>query len=1425
MGTVGVVDKNNLTLTDDGTTITSATATLSNLLDGTAESLSANAGSTGIVISYNSGTGVLSLSGSSSIANYQQVLRTVAYNDTSTNPNTTPRTINFVVNDGNSNSATVTSTVNLTAVDNPSVLTVSDTSSYTENAAAGLVAPTLTVSDPDGLNGAKVSIGTNFDVNDRLGIQGQGGTSGTISGLTWNYDPTKGILTFTGAASAAVYQAALRQVVYSNVSETPIAGDRSIQFALGAGLANPENGHYYEFVNAGGAVSWTAARDAAAARNYFGLQGYLVTVTSAAESSFVSSKLQGQGWLGASDETVEGDWRWVTGPEAGQQFWQGLGNGGSVVGGKYNNWNPGEPNNAGNEDYGQFLLNGKWNDLPLNPGSISGYVVEYGGLQSDPTLQLTGNATVTVIAVNDAPTVTAAPATIAITEDTTTALTGITFADVDAGSSNVTATLTVGAGTLAAITGSGVTVGGTATNLTLDGTVAAINNFIAGNQLTYTTDLNATTAQTLGVSINDNGNVGTGGALTSAVTNVALNVTAVNDAPTVLAPPTITVTEDVTTILTGIVFSDVDAGGGNVTATLTVGAGILAATSGNGVTVGGTATNLTLDGTIGAINGFIAGNQLTYTTAANSITAQTLGVNLNDGGNTGTGGALNSGVTNVNLMVTPVNDAPSFTKGTDQTITAGTGIQTLTNWATGFNPGPLDESGQTVQAYDLTVDTNPGIFAVAPAIDTFGNLTYTPATNIATPTTATISVRVRDNGGIANGGIDQSAVQTFAITVKPQPTISIATVSQNEGNSGTTAYTFTVSLNDTSTQTVRVNYATADSTATIADSDYSAASGTLTFAPGDTSKTFTVNVNGDNRYENTEAFLVNLSNAINGTIATGSNSVNGTITNDDTVPVVNITPTVTHAEGNSGTTPYDFTVTLSNSSFEAIAINYSTSDGTATIADGDYTAANGIVNFAPGEISKTITVNAIGDTTFEPDQAFQVKLTGSAVGSGAVSLGNTVGTGAITNDDTQPIISIGNVSQVEGNSGTTAYTFTVSLSNASAQAVAVNYTTADGTATAASGDFVAANGSLSFAAGETSKTITINANGDPNRELDETFSVKLLTPTNATLAASANIGVGTIVNDDRVNLVWRSDPSPTLQGTGKNAIWQLNGFTLESGYYLPPVADANWQIISTADFNNDGTADLLWRNKASGENAIWQLNSTGLQAGHFITPLADLNWQIASTADFNNDGIADIVWRNKATGQNAIWQMKSDFTVQTGYFITPLADANWQIASTADFNNDGIADLLWRNKATGQNAIWQMKSDFTVQSGRFITPLADANWQIAGTADFNNDGIADIVWRNKATGQNAIWQMNSTDVQTGYFITPRTDANWQISGIADFNGDGSPDLLWRNPKTGKVEIWKMNGFADAQVYQLPDESPDWSSAKTLQAPKADPLVG
>src|SRR6185436_17964828 len=108
------------------------------------------------------------------------------------------------------------------------------------------------------------------------------------------------------------------------------------------------------------------------------------------------------------------------------------------------------------------------------------------------------------------------------------------------------------------------------------------------------------------------------------------------------------------------------------------------------------------------------------------------------------------------IVVASVDDAPSFTKGADQTVLEDAGAQTVVGWASGISAGPANESAQTV-SFEVTANTNPALFSTGPAVSAGGDLTYTPAANANG--SATITIRAHDDGGTANGGVDTSAPQ------------------------------------------------------------------------------------------------------------------------------------------------------------------------------------------------------------------------------------------------------------------------------------------------------------------------------------------------------------------------------------------------------------------------------------------------------------------------------------------------------------------------------------------------------------------------------------------------------------------------------------------------------------------------------------------
>jgi hypothetical protein len=162
--------------------------------------------------------------------------------------------------------------------------------------------------------------------------------------------------------------------------------------------------------------------------------------------------------------------------------------------------------------------------------------------------------------------------------------------------------------------------------------------------------------------------------------------------------------------------------------------------------------------------------------------------------------------------------------------------------------------------------------------------------------------------------------------------------------------------------------------------------------------------------------------------------------------------------------------------------------------------------------------------------------------------------------------------------------------------------------------------------------------------------------------------------------------------------------------------------------------------------------------------VADLNWQIAGTGDFNGDGKVDILWRYYGAGgyNPYVWYMNG-VTCTGGAPLSSVGDLNWQIAGTGDFNGDGKVDILWRyNGAGGYNYVWYMNG-VTCTGGASLVSVADLNWQIAGTGDFNGDGKVDILWRYYgAGGYNYMWYMNGVTCVGGEALTPVPDLNWKI---------------------------------------------------------------
>ncbi|HEX8126552.1 MAG TPA: Calx-beta domain-containing protein [Allosphingosinicella sp.] len=506
---------------------------------------------------------------------------------------------------------------------------------------------------------------------------------------------------------------------------------------------------------------------------------------------------------------------------------------------------------------------------------------------------------------------------------------------------------------------------------------------------------------------------------------------------------------------------------------------------------------------------------------------------------------------------------------------SGGTLYTFTVTRNGGNTGILDFSGTvaagTTDGADFTGGTAPTTFSGSIAA---GQASATVTVSVAGDTViegnesfSLTLTSVSNQSGVA-ASIGANATATGTITNDDTPVLTIADVTASEGNGGTVTYIFTVSLDRPApTGGVTFDIATADDSATTANGDYVARTLTgQTIAAGLTSYTFDVTVNGDTAFEPNELFLVNITNVNGSTV--GDGQALGTITNDDAAPVGTLSVgDVTHDEGNSGTTNYSFTVSRTGGSAGAVTVDYEilAPGGSGVAGSSDFAAGavfTGTVSFADGETSKTISIDVQGDTAVEPTETFSVNLSNA---TGGASIGDGTGVGTITNDDALPpagTVSIADAQIVEGNSGTSTVVLTLTRSGGAA-AFSVDYATGDGgrpedaSATAGS-DYAAQSGTISFAEGETVKTVSITINGDTAFELSEEFHVLLSNPTaGAILGASASLV--TITNDDS---------APT---TIRLLEEDFTGFTA-AGFAPNPTAaqiDSDiWRVVGLSDVPN-----------------------------------------------------------------------------------------------------------------------------------------------------------------------------------------------------------------------------------------------------------------
>ncbi len=509
-----------------------------------------------------------------------------------------------------------------------------------------------------------------------------------------------------------------------------------------------------------------------------------------------------------------------------------------------------------------------------------------------------------------------------------------------------------------------------------------------------------------------------------------------------------------------------------------------------------------------------------------------------------------AGASSYNLEVTVNGDTDFETNETFSVTLSGGGGYTAagsTLQATGTIDN--DDSEPTLTIADVTVaegnsGTSNAVFNVTLSNKSYLSVGFTysvgggnasAANDYGTPAPSSpLSIPPGDTGITITvpimGDTTTEGDETFAVTLDDPSNASIADGSATgtilddedwpeadiddadivEGDSGETELIFTVSLSNPSSVDLYIPYTIEDGTAKAGDGDFGLGDPPtpLLIPAGQTSGTITLPVFGDTKYEADETFTVTLGASFDVTVDDGIGE--GTIENDDDPPTLTLAG-VSANETDGGTTIFSFTLSPSEPSGQPMTFDWTTNDGNA-LAGSDYDAASGTNVVIPADTSSyELQVSVTGDTDYEPDESFSVIVSG---GGGYTALGSSLqANGSIQNDDDEPTISISNVSVAEGNSGTSAAVFNVTLSNKSYLDVGVTYTLVAGTATAGD-DYGAATPAspLIIPAGTVDVTISVDVNGDVLNESDETFTVELSLPDNASIADDS--GTGTILDDD-----------------------------------------------------------------------------------------------------------------------------------------------------------------------------------------------------------------------------------------------------------------------------------------------------------------------
>ncbi len=664
-----------------------------------------------------------------------------------------------------------------------------------------------------------------------------------------------------------------------------------------------------------------------------------------------------------------------------------------------------------------------------------------------------------------------------------------------------------------------------------NGTLGSISNnaCVSGStntdsaSVTYSPNANYNGSDSFTYKVND-------GTLDSASASVSITVNAVNDAPSFTKGADQTVNED--------------AGAQSVSGWATAISKGPANESGQTVDFIVTNNNNSLFSSQPTVS---ATGTLTYTSAANANGSATVTVKIHDDGGTANGGVDTSATQTFTITVNSVNDAPSFTKGADQTVNEDAGAQSVSGWATAISKGPANESGQTVDF--IVTNNNNSLFSSQPTVSATGTLTYTSAANANG--SATVTVKIHDDGGTTNGGVDTSAAQTFTITVTAVNDVPVAAgqlVTTNED----TAKIITLSATDVETCELTFSIVTGPahgSLGTITGNDCVAGSPNMDTA----SITYTPAAD----YHGSDSFTFKVND---GTVDSNTPTISITVTS------VNDAPTA-DAQAVSATEDIAKTISLTGSDADGDALTFSIVVGPShgTLGLIGTVGCSGV----PSSCSANVTYTP--DANYNGSDSFSFRVNDGTVYSSAATVSITVAAvndlpsadakTATTDEDAPKTVTLTG-SDTEGS----ALTFSIVSGPSHGTLGSIGTVTCSGIPSSCSADVIYTpaadyNGSDSF-------TYKVNDGTDDSNTATVSITVNAVNDApvcqDVSITTAEDTAGETSPNCSDVD-------SATLTYTVTDATHGTSGFAANKITYYP---DANYNGVDSFTYTaNDGTLD------------------------------------------------------------------------------------------------------------------------------------------------------------------------------------------------------------------------------------------------------------